>query len=226
MLNEKKIPTPMDNDHWSFSVVSSILTNERYCGDALLQKQYVPDFLTHKCVKNDGVLDQYYVTDGHPAIVSHEVFAYAQNEIESRKNYGQFNKDATGLSGKIVCSECLVYYGRKIAHSNDKHRHEFYRCGRKYENKCTNPDVKTNSLIGGFFIALDSLATERDTWQSFLKQYFEDRGKGDTINFEEYKRPFDKVAFHSLIDIVIIDGKHMHFKFRDGSIRTVMNCGF
>lgn len=94
------------------------------------------------------------------------------------------------------------------------------------ENKCTNLDVKTNSIIGGFFVVLDSLAIKQDTWQSLLNQYFEDRGKGEIINFKGYKRTFDKVVFHSLIDIVIIDGKLMRFKFRDGSIITVMNCGF
>mgnify|MGYP003851864741 CR=1 FL=1 len=46
-----------------------MLTNEKYKGDALLQKTYTVDFLTKKRLKNDGQVPQYYVEESHPAII-------------------------------------------------------------------------------------------------------------------------------------------------------------
>ena len=59
----------------------SILGNEKYCGDLLLQKYYVPDFLTHRVVRNEGQLPQYYVEDDHDPIIPKEVFSQVQGEL-------------------------------------------------------------------------------------------------------------------------------------------------
>ena len=56
-------PSPGGKPNWYQSTVVSILGNEKYCGDLLLQKYYVPDFLTHRVVRNEGQLPQYYVED-------------------------------------------------------------------------------------------------------------------------------------------------------------------
>lgn len=47
--------------NWQSSGVSKILKNEKYMGDALLQKTYTVDFLSKKRVKNNGITPQYYV---------------------------------------------------------------------------------------------------------------------------------------------------------------------
>lgn len=68
-FNEKGISTPSGKGKWSISTVNSILTNEKYKGDALLQKQFTVDFLTKKTKVNEGELPQYYVEGSHPAII-------------------------------------------------------------------------------------------------------------------------------------------------------------
>ena len=60
---------------WWASTVKSILTNEKYMGDALLQKTHTVDFLTKKRVKNTEIVQQYYVEDSHPPIIDKEEFA-------------------------------------------------------------------------------------------------------------------------------------------------------
>ena len=68
-LEKQKIDTPMGKKRCSDSTIISILTNEKYKGDALLQKKFTVDYLTKKTKKNEGEVPQYYVEDSHPAII-------------------------------------------------------------------------------------------------------------------------------------------------------------
>ena len=86
-LTEEGIPTPSGRTKWSPTTIESILSNEKYKGDALLQKTYTVDFLTKKMIVNDGKVPQYYVENSHPAIVQPWEFAIVQAEIKRRRCY-------------------------------------------------------------------------------------------------------------------------------------------
>ena len=60
-LEQQGIPTPSGKQKWSQTTVDSILSNEKYKGDALLQKKFTTDFLTKKMKVNEGEVPQYYV---------------------------------------------------------------------------------------------------------------------------------------------------------------------
>ena len=120
-------------DKWSQSTVLSILSNEKYMGDAKLQKTYTESFLTHKSVKNDGRLPQYYVEDSHPAIISREIFELVQQEKERRKRGVGRYSGLDIFSSRIICGDCGHFYGPKLWHSNDKYRCIVYRCNQKYK---------------------------------------------------------------------------------------------
>lgn len=68
-LEEMQIPTPSGKTLWSKTTVTSILQNEKYKGDALLQKCFTVDFLSKKKKANEGEVPQYYVENSHPAII-------------------------------------------------------------------------------------------------------------------------------------------------------------
>ncbi len=68
-LTTKGISTPGGKKRWQSSTVQSILTNEKYKGDAILQKTFTVDFLTKKTKPNEGEVPQYYVENSHPAII-------------------------------------------------------------------------------------------------------------------------------------------------------------
>lgn len=72
ILMSEGITSPAGKNEWQTSTIRSILTNEKYKGDAVLQKTFCTDFLTKKMKKNEGELPQYYVSESHPAIVSTE----------------------------------------------------------------------------------------------------------------------------------------------------------
>lgn len=85
MLNKYEYRTASGHGKWSTTAVSAKLQNEKYKGDCLLQKEFSDSFLTKRIKKNRGELEQYYVTDGHEAIIPRELFDYCQ-EIYSERH--------------------------------------------------------------------------------------------------------------------------------------------
>ena len=82
-LTEQGIKSPIGNDLWSAGTVRSILRNEKYCGDALMQKTYTKDFRTHKSVKNTD-LNMYFKENHHTAIIKKEDWSKAQMLLSER----------------------------------------------------------------------------------------------------------------------------------------------
>ena len=112
-LEHDKILTGAGKATWWASTVKSILKNEKYMGEALLQKTHTVDFLTKKRVKNRGIVQQYYVENSHPAIINKEEFAAVQAEFERRssmRGYSRTGKSAFtseyAFSGKLFCQNC------------------------------------------------------------------------------------------------------------------------
>lgn len=70
---------------WHTSTINKILRNEKYIGDALLQKTYTTDFLTKKRIKNNGTVPQYYVEGDHEAIIPKDIFLLVQEELVRRR---------------------------------------------------------------------------------------------------------------------------------------------
>lgn len=94
----------------------SILTNEKYKRDALLQKVYTTDFLTKKKKKNEGEVPQYYVEGNHEAIIEPEIFDRVQILMQARLPEKNRRSSVSIFSGKIRCGDCGGWYGSKIWH--------------------------------------------------------------------------------------------------------------
>ena len=86
ILESEGIRTVTGNTVWQATVIDKMLTNEKYMGDALLQKTYTVDFLTKKKVVNKGIVPQYYIEDDHEAIIPKELFYRVQEEKARRGN--------------------------------------------------------------------------------------------------------------------------------------------
>ena len=162
-LTGQGIPTPRGKEKWSVSTITSILTNEKYKGDALLQKTYTADFLTKKSKKNHGEVPQYYIKDSHPAIIGPATFDLVQQEMERRHpNRRQLHKSSP-FNAKIICGECGGYYGRKVWHSNSKHRKQIWRCNHKYEagTVCATPNIDEPVLEAAFVEAFSKVLSNK-----------------------------------------------------------------
>ena len=101
---------------WQTETVGGILKNEKYTGDALLQKTYIENHLTKRKCFNRGELPQYYAESTHPAIIDHEMYEKVQVLIAERREKTNLQKDVTArypFSGLIVCGCCGAHYHRR-----------------------------------------------------------------------------------------------------------------
>lgn len=162
-LTAKDIPTPAGKKKWSVSTIMSILQNEKYKGDALLQKTYTADFLTKKVKKNCGEVPQYYIENSHPAIIDAETFDLVQKEIERRNPHRYQLHRSSPLNAKIICGECGGFYGRKVWHSNSKYRKSVWQCNHKFDNEshCSTPNLNENEIKNAFAIAFNRILDDK-----------------------------------------------------------------
>ena len=114
-LREAHVPRRLGGT-WKASHVIEMLTNEKYTGDALLQKTYTEDHLNKKQRRNTGQLDRYYAENTHPAIIDHKTFECAQQILAQRRKQINIRKPTTTrypLTGKVVCENCGAHYNRR-----------------------------------------------------------------------------------------------------------------
>ena len=146
-LNEAGVPTPSGLEgRWLTNVIVSILTNEKYKGDALLQKRYTDNYLEHTLKKNEGELPQYYVENNHPAIIDKYEWEMVQTEIQRRKQIGKKYSASTQFASKLICEDCGGFFGKKIWHSTSKYAREIYQCNSKFSRKNGKKKCKTPHL--------------------------------------------------------------------------------
>lgn len=137
-LGNEKIPSPSGKDKWRGSSVISILRNEKYCGDALLQKKYVYDIFSKKSKKNKGELDQYFIKNSHPGIIKHETYEEAQLRLKTK--YKTYNSKYL-FSGLIQCDLCKRYYRANFLYYKCYKEPVFkWECSGKYHKviRCKN----------------------------------------------------------------------------------------
>ena len=161
-LNQQGVPT-REGTPWYVSKIHYILTNEKYKGDALLQKSYTVDFLTKKQKVNEGEVPQYYVTNSHPAIIEPELFDLVQYELKTRKTDGRFTSCLHPFSGRIICGECGGIYGSKVWHSNTENRSLVWQCNEKYRGQhCSTPHLTEGEIKAAFLAAFNIVLGNRD----------------------------------------------------------------
>ena len=171
-LTEQEIPTPAGKKQWCTSTIKSILSNEKYKGDALLQKTYTVDFLSKIVKKNEGELRQYYIENSHPAIISSDTFELVQSELQRRSAIRYSIKSNSPFAAKIVCGECGGFYGSKVWHSNSKYRNTGWRCNRKYDGgqPCATPFIREEELKAAFLTAFNRILGDKDQYLDAFKE--------------------------------------------------------
>ena len=142
---------------WRVGNIKSILTNEKYKGDALLQKTFTVDFLTKEKKKNEGEIPQYYVTGNYEAIIPVATFNRVQRLIEQRATCVGRPSYVSVYSSKIKCGCCGGWYGSKVWHSNSKYRQVIWQCNNKFQEKCTTLNLTEEEIQDLFVKAANQL---------------------------------------------------------------------
>ena len=165
-LTSDKIATPGGNRVWNQSTVRNILTNEKYKGDALLQKTYTVDFLTKKKKRNSGEVPQYYIENSHEPIIDPKTFELAQAErlrraVRTAKG-GRYSGKSV-FCGKIKCGDCGNFFTSRVWHSNTKYRKIIYQCSGKYKplNSCFTGHLYEEDIEGLFVRAMKIIFEQR-----------------------------------------------------------------
>ena len=157
-LEENGIKTATGQDKWYDSVIFKMLRNEKYMGDALLQKTYTVDFMTKKKVINKGIVPQYYVEDDHEPIIPKELFYRVQEELARRasmnksavtrkKNQKSKFSSEYALTGLLLCGDCGQEY-RRVTWSRNGKKKIVWRCSNRLTNGTKNCK-KSESLEEG-----------------------------------------------------------------------------
>lgn len=157
-LERRGLKTARGKSVWSISSIRSILTNEKYKGDALLQKTFTVDFLTKESKKNEGEVPQYYVHDNHPAIIDKAAWDEVQYILATSLSAKRSSKQHF-LSGRIYCGCCGGVFGSKVWHSTDKYRATIWQCNDKYsgDKTCENTHVTEEEIEGSCVQAINQL---------------------------------------------------------------------
>ena len=160
-LTAEGIPTPRGKTQWQTSTIKSILTNEKYKGDALLQKRFTADFLTKKLVKNEGQVPQYYVEGNHPAIIDPEMWELVQHIMKTAPSSGRADRT---FSRMVFCEHCGGLYGAKTWHSTSKYKRVVWKCNQRYEveHPGKTPTITDEQLQAAWIDALAELVKRRN----------------------------------------------------------------
>jgi len=142
---------------WEASTIKSILKNEKYKGDAILQKTYTVDYLSKKRAKNKGQIQQYNIEENHEAIIDPLIWEAVQMETDRRKTYVKEHglkayatkPETNPFAGKIICGHCNKAYIRKTWKSGSETR-KIWQCQERYKVKgvegCTNRNVDEETI--------------------------------------------------------------------------------
>ncbi len=222
LLENKGILTSQGNKVWNESLIRSILKNEKYAGDALLQKTFTSDCITHKIVKNHGERPMYLVTDHHEPIIDRDTYNRVQQELARRSSKRKVSDKTITEQGKysskyaltelLICGKCGTPYRRTTWTSRGK-KLIVWRCisrlehGKRY---CPDsPTIKEENLHKAIIRAINSYYSCRDDIAKILKanigNVLECHGQEEITAIEKKLKEIDK-ARNDLISLIATGG--------------------
>ncbi len=184
-LREQEIPGCTGKAKWCPSAIWKMLQNEKYKGDALLQKTYTVDFLTKKRIDNDGQVNQYYIENNHEPILDREKWEIVQLEIARRKKFREqhklqfyiMQKENNPFTTKVFCAECGSAFGRKNW-TTSRGKRKVWQCNNRYRIKgkigCLNNHIDEEMLEKAVVMAVEQLSKNVDLlhgkWNKVLEE--------------------------------------------------------
>ena len=171
--------------NWQASTLDSMLRNEKYMGDAILQKSYTADFLSKRRVINDGSVQMYHIEEDHEPIIDIETWEAVQAELERRSQYckdhftnayGQMS-EKNPFYAKIICGNCGNIYSRVKYTTRAGTKITKWRCGSCNKTDghkvCSNRYVTDETFTKLFIISWNEIAEHpedyQETWDANIK---------------------------------------------------------
>ena len=151
-LENCKYLTATGLNKWSASSIDKIIKNEKYVGNALLQKSYNENFCKIINDKENPVIPMVFVENNHEAIIDKDIFEKVQNEIKKRENnkLKHSKKIKSLFCGKLICGKCGSKYLHKLYYYKRKAIYGYYTCSTYQTHGiaiCNNKNIKEIELI-------------------------------------------------------------------------------
>lgn len=183
VLREENIQKRDGTTDWTANGVYCVLKNEKYAGDAVLQKTYTVDPILHKQVKNYGQKDKYIVYDCHVAIVDRDTYNRVQQELAKRGAVMKRSAKAQteqghyaskyALSDILICGECGTLY-RRVTWTSHGHKLIVWRCISRldYGNKYCHdsPSINEEKLQAAIVEALNKVYADGEKMIENMKR--------------------------------------------------------
>lgn len=222
VLENKGYLTAQGKKVWNESLIQSILKNEKYVGDALLQKTFTSDCITHKVVKNNGERPMYLITNHHDPIVDRDTYNRVQQELARRSSKRKISDKTTTEQGKysskyaltelLICGHCGTPYRRTTWAARGK-KQIVWRCisrlehGKKY---CPDsPTIKEEQLHKAIIRAINNYYSCRNDIIRILKanigSVLECQGQEEILAVENRLKEIDQ-ARNDLVGLIASGG--------------------
>ena len=215
--------TASGSETWNESLIRSILKNEKYAGDVLMQKTFTVDCITHKVVKNRGERAMYLITDHHVPIIDKDTFNRVQQELARRNSKRKISDKAKTEQGKysskyaltelMICGHCGSPYRRVIWTCRNKKKMAVWRCVSRLDHGKTycpdSPSISEDKLHKAIIHAINNYYSCRNDIVRILKanigSVLECQGQEDINAAEKRLKEIDK-ARNDLVDLIASGG--------------------
>lgn len=159
ILNNEGVRRQYGREKWHHTTVNYVLNNERYKGDALLQKQITTQALPFKKQRNHGEQPMYYVENSNPAIVSRETYEAVQALIKSRQPSCKRKAKTYPLTRTLLCPDCGHTFRRQVVNGT-----AYWLCAEKATNKtdCAWRRVKEDEMYAAFNLMIRKVQANRE----------------------------------------------------------------
>ena len=222
ILHVKGIHTKTGSTEWRTNTITRILQNEKYVGDALLQKTFTSDCITHKVVKNHGERPMYLVTNHHDPIIDRDTYNRVKQELARRNSKRKISDKTVTEQGKysskyalselLICGHCGTPYRRTTWAARGK-KQIVWRClsrlehGKKY---CPDsPTIKEEQLHRGILRAINNYYSCRNDIVRILKanigSVLECQGQEEILSVEKRLKEIDQ-ARTDLVNLIASGG--------------------
>ena len=199
ILNNEGVRRQYGRKKWHHTTVNYVLNNERYKGDALLQKQITTQTLPFKKQRNHGEQPMYYVENSNPAIVSRETYEAVQALIKSRQPSCKRKAKNYPLTRTLLCPDCGHTFRRQVVNGTT-----YWLCAAKATNKtdCAWRRVKEDEVYAAFNLMIRKVQANREYLLGTLIRQLEElqyRTTGSQQRIKEIDREIADLTAQNIV---------------------------